>query len=243
MCGRYVQTKRARDRARILQLVREEEVRRAESWNVAPTSLALAVRALAEGRVAEWLTWGLQSDRPDRPATDEASPLRPINARIESVAEKPFFRDAWKTRRCVIPADGWYEWKAEADLPLSHKRRRAAARTGIRKQPYYFHRRDGEPLFLAALWTADTYSLITTSADGGLTQIHDRRPLTLRDDQAATWLANEPASPEEVLAATIPPGAIDFHPVSSQVSNARQDGPDLIAPIVLDSTSEFLPGF
>jgi len=239
MCGRYVQTKIARYRARLLELAREPEPQRAESWNVAPTTLALAVRIAPQGRVADWLTWGLQGNGPIRAADGEGSPLRPINARLESVAEKPFFREPWKSRRCLIPADGWYEWKLDGDsLPVGKR-----GRTGARKQPYYFHRRDGQPLFLAALWTGDTYCLLTTPADGDLKKIHHRRPLTLRDEEATTWLAHEPATPEKALAAAVPPEALAFYPVSPQVSNARQDRPNLIDPVILESAVEFLPGF
>lgn len=206
MCGRYVQTKRARDRIKILVL-RQQEARREETCNLAPSTLSLVVRATPEGLSADWLTWGLEVGRTES--------LRPINARVETAATKFTFREAWKSRRCVVPADGWFEWKAERG----------------RKQPYYFHRRDNQPVFFAGLLSGDTFCLLTSEADGDLIQVHERRPLTLRYEEAAPWIESPPSSPEKVVSYVVPASDIAFHPVSPRVSSPRNDGADLILPV------------
>jgi putative SOS response-associated peptidase YedK len=158
---------------------------------------------------ADWLTWGL-GDGPS-PA------VRPINARIESVATKSTFREAWQMRRGVIGVDGWYEWQA---------------RNG-QKQPFYFRRQDGEATFFGGLWTGDTFCLITTAADGHLAQVHDRRPLSVRPDDARRWINDAPASIDEVISRAVPAEEIFFHPVSPRVNRTNTDDPELIEPVVL----------
>ena len=142
--------------------------------------------------------------------------MKPINARVETAASKALFREAWKTRRCVIPADGWYEWKEE------HKR----------KQPYYLYQNNGEPLFFAGLWAGETFAILTAPAEGELARIHDRRPLTLGVDRAREWIEQVPQSEGSVVARSVPAGEIIFHPVSTSVSSPRNDGPELIQPVV-----------
>jgi putative SOS response-associated peptidase YedK len=141
--------------------------------------------------------------------------MRPINARVETAFSKPLFSEAWKTSRCVIPADGWYEWKAERG----------------KKQPYYFHRRDGQAIFFAGLWAAKTFCLFTTKADGDLAEIHERRPLSLRDEDARFWIEAVPPSPEKVVFCVVPPTEIAFYHVGPRVSITGNDGADLIKPI------------
>jgi putative SOS response-associated peptidase YedK len=138
--------------------------------------------------------------------------MGPINARVETADSKPTFRDAWRINRCAVPADGWYEWRLENG----------------KKQPYFFRRRDGEPVFFAGLWSGSTFCILTTAADDDLTQIHDRRPLALRTDDAKPWIESMPTSPHEWVAKRIPAGEIAFHPVSTRVSYAKNDGADLI---------------
>ena len=205
MCGRYVQTKHARRRAYSLAGSPPASEARPETWNLTPTTLSLVLRATSDGdKSADWLTWSFRDGSP--------SSLKPINARVETAAKKPLFRDAWKNRRCIVPADGWYEWREEAG----------------RKQPYYFHLRSGEPLFFAGLWSGDTFCILTTKANGLLAQIHDRRPLALVDAAASTWINDAPLGPEELLPKLISPDEIAFHSVSSRVSSPRNDSPELI---------------
>jgi putative SOS response-associated peptidase YedK len=203
MCGRYAQTKKARDYAHLLQ-IRAEFDAALESWNLAPSMKSLVVRQLPEGLVASDFTWGLNDGT--------SSTIRPINARIESAASKPIFRKAWKERRCIVPVDGWYEWRTERDG----------------KQPYYFFRQNGDPLFFAGLWSGDTFTLITTAAEGGLTQIHHRRPLALDFGDSRAWLETAPQSEGSIVAKILPASEIQFHPVTGRMNSPRNDGPQMI---------------
>jgi putative SOS response-associated peptidase YedK len=209
MCGRYVQTKRARDHAQLLVMREEMEAPRPETWNLAPSTRSLVILAKAEILTTDWLSWGFQR------STDPT--VRPNNARVETARSKPFFRDAWNTRRCIIPADGWYEWKS----------------AGGAKQPYYFHLRNEEPLFFAGIWEGRTFALLTTSADGELSLIHDRRPLALELDHAREWITEIPQSGDSVSRKTVPAAEIAFHPVSTRVNKPSNDGPELVQPIAL----------
>ena len=209
MCGRYVQTKKARDHARLLTLREEMEAPRPETWNLAPSTLSLVVRAEQPGLTSVWLSWGFQSSA--------TATVKPINARVETAASKPLFREAWKTRRCVVPVDGWYEWKEE------HKR----------KQPYYFHHKNGEPLFFAGLCTEETFAILTMAAEGDLARIHDRRPLAFGVYRGREWIEQLPQSEGNVVARAVSSAEIAFHPVSTDVSNPRKDGSELIQPVAV----------
>jgi putative SOS response-associated peptidase YedK len=204
MCGRYVQTKRARDRAKLLAMREAAAAPRPETWNLAPSTSSLVVRAKDDGLITDWLFWGYQES--------STATVSPINARIESAASKILFKGAWKARRCVIPADGWYEWRQK-----SHG-----------KQPYYFHSTNGEPLFFAGLWTGETFAILTTAADGELWHIHHRRPLALSLEHSREWIEETPRSEGSLVAKLVPAQEIAYHPVSGRVSSPRNDGPELI---------------
>jgi putative SOS response-associated peptidase YedK len=156
---------------------------------------------------AATLKWGLAIG---------GSGMAPINARVESAASKPTFRDSWKLRRCLLPADGWFEWKAEEGG----------------KQPYYFTPLDGEPIFFAGLWTGETYCMFTTAADGLLTAVHHRKPLALAPDDAKEWL-RRPMETDVLIHQAVRAEAFKVCPVSKAVSNWRNDGPEMIEPITL----------
>ena len=204
MCGRFVQTQRARDHAKLLTHREEMEAPRPETWNLAPSTRSLVIRSLNDGLTSSWLTWGFQ--------TSPTAALKPINARIETAASKQLFREAWKTSRCVVPADGWYEWQ----------------QTRQGKQPYYFSQKNGDPLFFAGLWVGDTFATLTTAADGDLAKIHDRRPVAFGVDRGQEWIEQLPLSEGSVVARAIPSEEIIFQPVSTVVSSPRNDGPELI---------------
>ena len=209
MCGRYVQTKRARDHARLLAMYEEMEAPRPETWNLAPGTPSLVIRSKPNGLASNWLTWGFQ--------TSTTATVKPINARIETAASKQLFREAWKTRRCVIPADGWYEWQ----------------KTLNGKQPYYFYQKNGEPLFFAGLWTGESFAILTTAAVGDLARIHDRRPLAFGVDRGREWVEQLPQSEGSVVARAVSSAEIAFHPVSIDVSSPRNDHPELIQPVAV----------
>lgn len=143
-----------------------------------------------------------------------------FNARIETVTEKPFFRNAFKSRRCIVPVSGFYEWQQLAE----------------HKQPYYIYRGDQKPLALAGLWDSwrdpetgesiDSCSVITLPAAGALTDLHERMPAVLESDYFDPWLDPDYHETEvllEILRQT-DPARLNFYPVTSYVSNSRHDG-------------------
>lgn len=209
MCGRYAQTGKVRRHVRSLAEIQGDMPEVPDRWNVAPTQGSLVLRARLGRLAADWLTWGLSEG--------STSSVRPINARIESAAIKPAFRESWQARRAIIGVDGWYEWQK---------------RNG-KKQPFYFRRQDGEPTLFGGLWTAETFCLITTTADGHLAHIHDRRPFSVRPGDIQRWINEPPESGDEALSLAVPAYEIIFHPVSPLVNRTNQDGPELIEAIIL----------
>ena len=163
-------------------------------------------------------------------AKDPSVGSRMINTRSESVAEKPAFRSAIKRQRCLMPADGWYEWRREGKL----------------KQPFYLTKRDGSSLALAAIWSTwrakdaeegepplVTCSVLTTEAVGPLGEIHDRMPLVLPEDAWRAWLDPDREDVSELL---VPPtmelvDVLELRPISDEVNNVRNNGPQLLEPI------------
>jgi putative SOS response-associated peptidase YedK len=149
-----------------------------------------------------------------------------INARSETVLEKPAFKNAMKRRRCLIPADGYYEWQAN----------------GGRKQPYFIHRRDGTPMGLAGLaetWIGpngeelDTVAIVTAPASADLAVLHDRVPVTISPGDFDRWLDCRADDAENVMALLGPPSEGEFvwHEVSKRVNRAENDDAQLILPI------------
>lgn len=238
MCGRYVA---AKDPA---ALVEEFEASApSESlepdYNVAPTKRVYIVVDRAVGdvreRSLEIAQWGLVPSW----AKDPAVGSRMVNARAETLAEKPAFRSAYAKRRCLVPADGYYEWYQPT---VGH-----AGRTGKpMKQPFFIRRSDGRSLAMAGLyeWWRDpaiaegdpaawrlTCTVITTQASDEIGRIHDRMPMTIERRDWAAWL--DPASrvdPQRLLAPAVS-GSLEAFPVSTAVNSVRNNGPALITPI------------
>jgi putative SOS response-associated peptidase YedK len=216
MCGRYATTKSNADLSRLFEAVDVAEPLRA-SWNVAPTDPVPLVRMSKEheGRVLDTARWGLVPHW----SRDLKGGARMINARAETVTELRSFAPSFAKRRCLVPADGWFEW----------------VRDGGRKQAFYMTPADGSPLVFAGLWSAWgpesvlTCSVITTAALGGLKRVHDRMPLILPADRWGDWLAGggdaerllRPLSESDLE-------AIEVRPVGAAVGNVRNNGPDLI---------------
>ena len=188
-------------------------------YNVAPGTELLAVRVDAGGRrVAQMLRWGLIPSW----AKDPAIGNRMINARAETLAEKPSFRTALKRRRCIIPADGFYEWK----------------NTGGRKQPY-FVRPSADQLWglagLYELWQGPqgalhSCTIVTTAANEFMRQLHERMPVILPRDAYAYWLdsANSDSAALGNLLLALPAEAMRAYPVSQRVNSVRNYDPSLI---------------
>ena len=175
----------------------------AARYNIAPTMQVLIVR---QGGAAA-VRWGLVPHW----AKDSSMGARMNNARAETVAEKPAFRDAYRSRRCLIPASGFYEWKSEFGL----------------RQPYYVHPAEGELFAFAGLWEQwrelQTCAVITTDANPKMAAVHDRMPVIVRSPDYAAWLAGD-----DGLLKPCPDEAIAIRRVSRAVNNARNDTPDLI---------------
>ena len=245
MCGRFVS---ARKRLELLEKFAAERDSVGEDrnpdYNVAPTKRIYAVREYGRGgqggsaaplgeteRELRLVRWGLVPPW----AKDTKGGARMINARAETVAVKPAFRSAFKRRRCIIPADGYYEWQTVDKA----------------KQPHYIYRTDGGILAFAGiyeLWRDESVpedhenawfwsaAIITTDATDDIGRIHDRTPMVIAPESWADWL--DPANNDkELLLATMQPatssgaGGLTSYPVSTAVNSVRNNGPALVEPL------------
>jgi putative SOS response-associated peptidase YedK len=218
MCGRYATTRSEVDLSDLFDAVDVTEGL-APSWNVAPTDPVPLVRVSQshDARVLDTARWGLVPPW----AKDARSGARMINARSETVATSPAFAPSFARRRCLVPADGWFEW----------------VRAGKDRRAYYMTPADGSVLAFAGIWSAwgpdslITCSVLTTAARGGLAKVHDRMPLILSADRWPEWLAGEgdaadllrPVTEREIA-------AIEVRPVGAAVGNVRNNGPSLLEP-------------
>lgn len=239
MCGRYASARRKRELLEEFQveLDGDPEAELAPDYNVAPTKPVYAVlsrarrpgaRAVRQLRVVRW---GLVPPWAKEPSIGS----RMINARLETVAEKPAFRQAFARRRCLLPADGYFEW-----TPVEGDR-------GRRKQPYYIHPADGGVLAMAGLyefWQDSTRAVddplrwlvtaavITTVGEGEAGRVHDRMPMTIEPARWAEWLDPELTGREaNDLLAPVAAGRLVAHPVSTEVNSVRNNGPGLVEPL------------
>lgn len=226
MCGRFTLRVSPAELAEFFQLFREPPLQ--PRYNIAPTQPIAAVRSGDGGRVLSMLNWGLIPSW----AKDRAMGSRMINARCESVATKPAFRGAFRRRRCLIPADGFYEWK----------------KTGGRtKQPFYIHRRDGQPFAFAGLWehwvgeaddVIESCTIITSEANEQLRDLHDRMPVILPEESYDQWLdsTQKDADALQDLLVPAPPGELSYYPIGTIVNNPRNDSPQCIEPQKTDGS-------
>jgi putative SOS response-associated peptidase YedK len=214
MCGRYVL---ASPGAVIAEHFRLSEVPAyPPRYNIAPTMDALVVRETPAGeREAVMLRWGLVPAW----AKDPAIGSRMFNARAEGVADKPAFRAAFRRRRCLVPADGFYEWQPVA---------------GGRKQPYFIRLVSGAPLALAGLWerwrgpdgdAIATFTIVTTAANEAMRAFHDRMPVLVAPADHDEWLSSPNPS---ALLAPWRGEPFEIRPISTRVNSARNDSPDLL---------------
>ena len=173
-------------------------------------------------RLLELMRWGLVPFW----AKDLAIGNRMINARAETVADKPAFRVSLRKRRCLVLADGFYEWQA----------------TGGAKQPYFFHRQDGYPMAFAGLWDRwekgedgplKTFTILTTSPNEVVAPVHKRMPVILEPEHHDLWLNPSLEDPESLLPLLVParPDLLETYPVSTYVNNPAHEGPDCVEPI------------
>jgi len=216
MCGRYAAYRSVDEVRRIFATVNAPPNFQA-TWNMAPTQLAPVVRRHpAEGaRHLDLLTWGLVPHWSKDPKAER----KPINARSETAATSPLFRDALARRRCIVPIDAFYEWQAVEGG----------------KQPYAIARADGAPLALAGLWEGwrgpegevlRTFTVLTTAACKALEHLHERMPVVLEKPDWALWLGEEEGPYGELLRPSA--AALRVWRVATKVNNVRNNGPDLL---------------
>lgn len=220
MCGRFALNVSAEDLSRLFGIAPQVLPDLGPRFNIAPTQPVLAVRQPAAGpREADLLRWGLLPAW----AKDLAMGARMINARAESAADKPAFRSALRHRRCIVPASGFYEWRAERDG----------------KQPYFIHDPQDAVLAIAGLWerwrapdglALETCALLTTAANPDVVALHDRMPVLLRPADFERWL--DPRLSDPLLLTDLlqpaPSGSLLWHAVGRRVNRAGEEGPDLV---------------
>ncbi len=222
MCGRYTLTSPATTLAASFDIGTIAEL--APRYNVAPSQSVPVVRMAATG-TREWVEvrWGLIPSW----AKDPAIGQRLINARAETAAAKPAFRAAMRRRRCLVPADGFYEWQKRAQG----------------KQPFYIRRRDDAPFAIAGLWEhwqpaggelIETCTLLTTEPNSLVAPIHNRMPVIVDQAVYAQWLdpTIEKADDLAAILQPYPDNEMVAIPISTRVNNARHDAPDCIEPLM-----------
>lgn len=225
MCGRYISATPPADLAAELGVTEVRADDLGARYNVAPTDPVYAVATGSDGqRRLGTFRWGLVPSW----SRDAAGGARMINARAETLADKPAFRRALERRRCLVPADGFYEW----------------LRAGGERLPFHLRRNDGGILCFAGLWEVwrppgdddaallRTCTIITTGANAALAPIHDRMPVILPPETWDTWLDRSVTAPADVLPLLrpAPDDLLERTPVSKLVNNVRNDGPELLAP-------------
>lgn len=193
-------------------------------YNIAPTQPVLIVRQQEQGRVASLVRWGLV---PPWASRSGARQMNLINARAESAAEKPAFRSAFKHRRCLVLADGFYEWQQTGG--------------NQRKQPSYFRVHTGQAFAMAGLWEQteqdggllETCTILTTAANAVLAPVHHRMPVILSPAVYAQWLdpALHERDPLQRMLLPYPAEAMQSYPVGRRVGNTRNDDPQCMAPL------------
>jgi len=272
MCGRYAASKNPADLVEEFEVIASPDKVLKPDYNVAPTKFVYAVMDRRprldqsegrsnEGRSNEGSTqarpevrrelaivkWGLVPSW----AKDPAIGNKMINARMETVAEKPSYRGAFAKRRCILPADGYYEWYTPQDGPKGKNGKPL-------KQPFFIHPTDGSSLAMAGLYElwrdptkADddpyawlmTATVLTTTAEDSLGQIHDRMPLLVERERWSDWLNpdidGKSSDPRQLLVPAAP-GRLTAYPVSTLVNDVRHNGAELLEPIPLDQEPDAL---
>lgn len=233
MCGRYALTANAQDIALQFGVDGLPEEFLPSDWNISPTKNIYFIKArdaLGIERKLELGSWGLVPSW----SKDRSRQASTINARLESVAEKPSFRSAFRSRRCLIPASGYYEWATEiGNFKL--------------KQPFYIYRQDQELLPLAGIYEIwidpntgrelATASILTRQSTGQISKIHHRMPVFVPKKYWTTWLTAATLDKDKgvqylnMLDFENPDTGLTFHPVSTLVNNARNNGPELISEV------------
>ncbi len=223
MCGRFVQTQSAETYAEYfsVEVLRTDPL--SPSWNVAPTDRVYGIAEHDEQRQLGTFAWGLLPWW----AKDRKLAAKHINARVETVADKPAFRDSFRQKRCIVPADGFFEWEKKDKGKL----------------PHYIYLANGAPLALAGLWATwkdpeteerhRTCTIMTGRPTDVVARLHDRMPVILPQDTWDAWLdptSDDPATLQAMLG-SLPDPALDEHAVSTLVNKVANNLPDLITPL------------
>ena len=219
MCGRYSLTTAPEALRRLFEFDNRPNL--AARYNIAPTQEVPVVRGSAAGRTLAHLRWGLIPSW----AKDRSMASKMINARAETVAEKPAFRAAYAKRRCLVPADGFYEWRTEDGA----------------KQPFRIGMKGGGAFAFAGLWESwadpeggddavETFTILTTAANAKLHAIHHRMPVILPQELYAAWL-DPAADPHAIALGPYPGEPMAFYRVSTRVNYVRNDDPGCVEPL------------
>lgn len=220
MCGRYKIVTDAQALYDAFQVEAQLNAAPLARYNVAPATEQLVILEEGGGRAARWHRWGLIPHW----AKDQAIGYKSINARGESVAARPAFRAAFRARRCLVPATGFYEWKALAG----------------RKQPYLISLKSGELFSFAGLWETwigpegelRSFTIITTAPNELMARIHERMPAIIAREHYARWLDPDLRDPDRIqpMIASYPAAQMQAVPVGTGINNARNQGASLIEP-------------
>ena len=223
MCGRFVQAQSAQSYAAHFGAMVSLDEQVKPSWNVAPTDRVYGIAEHEGSRLLGAFRWGLIPWF----AKDAKVGSRHINARAETAASTATFRDSFARKRCLIPADGFYEWEK---------------RESGGKLPHFIHHGDGTPLALAGLWSSwkspggervATCSIITTRPNDLVSPIHDRMPVVLAPESWDRWLDRDNAEPGDLTALLVPAveGTLTEHPVSTLVNDVKNNYAECIVPL------------
>lgn len=230
MCGRFVITSPPEALRQMFGY--PEQPNFPPRYNISPTQPVPVVIIEHGARHFRLMRWGLLPSW----VKDPRKFALLINARAETIREKPAFKNAIKRRRCLIPADGYYEWQAMS----------------ARKQPYFVHRQNGRPFGFAAVaetWCGpngeelDTVAIVTTASDAAMTPLHHRVPVTIAPQNFARWLdcVDVDADEAATLLTTPEDGAFIWHPVSVRVNRVANDDDQLVLPITADEIAAETP--
>lgn len=221
MCGRFALTLPVEAMAQLFAATPANDLSPGPDYNICPTTQITVVTAADDARRLRAMRWGFV---PTWYKAPNDGPLL-INARAETIAEKPAFRTAARERRCLIPADGFYEWQ----------------RDGAEKLPYFVSRADGAPMVIAGIWQdwdrdgqhLTGCAIVTTAANGPLAAIHDRVPIILDPPDWPLWLGEAGHGAARLMNAG-PPDRLRLWRVGMAVNSNRAQGPDLARPLAMD---------
>jgi putative SOS response-associated peptidase YedK len=236
MCGRYSLTSPLDDLVEVFEVSDVALVEHKPRYNIAPTQEAPTLVLGPAGMRLGSLRWGLVPFWADDPRIGN----RMINARSESVATMPAFRESFRDRRCLVPADGFFEWMAGEGARQDKKGK-------PRKDPYWIHRPDQRPFTFAGLWARwrspagerlQTFTILTTRANARLRPLHDRMPVVIHPEDRRVWLSpdTEPAALAALLAPA-PDALFEAWPVSRLVNSPEVDEPICVLPLVEEEPS------